>query len=164
MAKTKRKHHESKELELTTLLNIMVVLVSSLLLSAAFSKVTIQELNMPAEGGGGTPNKGPPPVTIEVILRKDAIELSNGKAVTDTIPKAGDQYQYTQLSAKLKELKDAHPDKKDVVLLVEPNIQYENVIEIMDAIKFAKVVSVANPDAGPITITLFPSVTVGDAP
>jgi biopolymer transport protein ExbD len=159
----KRRHHESKELELTTLLNIMVVLVSSLLLSAAFSKVTIQELNMPPEGGGPAVKNAKPPVTIEVILRKDAIQISDGKQVTDTIPKVGDQYQLTQLSAKLKDLKDAHMDKKDVVLLVEPDIDYETVISAMDAIKFAKVVSSADPSQV-LTISLFPEVTVGDAP
>ena len=160
----KRRHHESKELELTTLLNIMVVLVSSLLLSAVFSKVTIQELNMPPEGGGPAVQNAKPQVTIEVILRKGALEISNGKEVTDTIPKAGDQYQLTQLSAKLKELKDANLDKKDALLLIEPDIDYATVISVMDAMKFAKVVSTADPEAGPLTISLFPSVTVGDAP
>ena len=48
----KRKRHESEELELTTLLNILVVLVSFLLLSAVFSKITIQELNMPPQASG----------------------------------------------------------------------------------------------------------------
>ena len=45
----KRKHlePESEELELTALLNVLVVLVSFLLLSAVFSKITIQEINMP---------------------------------------------------------------------------------------------------------------------
>jgi len=79
----KRKHHEDEELELTTLLNIMVVLVSFLLLSAVFSKITIQELNMPAQAGGAAaPSSGPPPVVIEVILRKDALEIGDGKTVT----------------------------------------------------------------------------------
>jgi biopolymer transport protein ExbD len=160
----KRRHHESKELELTTLLNIMVVLVSSLLLSAVFSKVTIQELNMPPEGGGPAAESKKPEVTIEVILRKGALELSNGKAVTDTLPKVGDQYELAQLSGKLKALKDANMDKKDAILLVEPDIDYATVISVMDAMKFAKVVSAADPEARPLTISLFPSVTVGDAP
>jgi biopolymer transport protein ExbD len=160
----KRRHHESKELELTTLLNIMVVLVSSLLLSAVFSQITIQELNMPPEGGGPADPNAKPQVTIEVILRKTALEISNGKAVTDTLQKTGDQYDLPQLSAKLKVLKDANMDKKDAVLLVEPDIDYATMIGVMDAMKFAKVVSSADPEARPLTISLFPSVTVGDAP
>ncbi len=159
----KRRHHESKELELTTLLNIMVVLVSSLLLSAVFSKITIQELNMPPQGGGGTPNSKPQ-VTIEVILRKNAIELGDGKVVTDTIPKSGDQYDLLQLSQKLKALKDRDVDKKDAVLLVEPDVDYATMISVMDAMKFARVVSTVDGESRTLTITLFPNVTVGDAP
>ncbi len=159
----KRRHHESKELELTTLLNIMVVLVSSLLLSAVFSKITIQELNMPPQGGGGTPNSKPQ-VTIEVILRKNAIELGDGKVVTDTIPKAGDQYDLLQLAQKLKALKDKDVDKKDAVLLVEPDVDYATMISVMDAMKFARVASTVDGESRTLTITLFPNVTVGDAP
>ncbi len=160
----KRRHHESKELELTTLLNIMVVLVSSLLLSAAFSKITIQELNMPPQGGGAASPNDKPVVTIEVILRKSALEISDGKAVTDTIPKAGDQYDLLQLSQKLKALKDRDVEKKDAVLLIEPDIDYATMINVMDAMKFAKVVSTAGDEAKTLTIILFPNVTVGDAP
>ncbi len=160
----KRRHHESKELELTTLLNIMVVLVSSLLLSAVFSKITIQELNMPPQGGGAALENAKPQVTIEVIVRKGALEISDGKTVTDTIPKAGDQYDLNQLAQKLKALKDRDVDKKDAVLLVEPDIDYAAMIGVMDAMKFARVMSTVDGEPRPITITLFPNVTVGDAP
>jgi biopolymer transport protein ExbD len=60
----KRKRHESDELELTTLLNILVVLVSFLLLSAVFSKITIQELNMPPRQRPAEVGKDALPVVI----------------------------------------------------------------------------------------------------
>ncbi len=160
----KRRHHESKELELTTLLNIMVVLVSSLLLSAVFSKITIQELNMPPQGGGAASPDQKPQVTIEVILRKAAIEISDGKAVTDTIPKATDKSDLLQLSQKLKTLKDRDVEKKDAVLLVEPDIDYATMIDVMDAMKFARVMSTVDGESKALTVILFPNVTVGDAP
>lgn len=158
----KRRHHESKELELTTLLNVMVVLVSFLLLSAIFSKITINELNMPPQGGGAAPVGSKPPVNIEVIVRKGVIEVGDGNAVTDTIPNQGEEYDLKRLSQTLKQLKDANVEKKDVVLLVEPDIEYATMIRVMDTLKFARIVTQEN--ARPITITLFPNVTVGDAP
>lgn len=158
----KRRHHESKDLELTTLLNIMVVLVSFLLLSAVFSKITIQELNMPPQGGGAALTNDKPPVIIEVIVRKNALEIGDGKVVTDTIPKVGEQYDFKELSKRLKLLKDKNVDKKDVVLLVEPDIDYSTMISVMDAVKFVSFVTAE--DSKHLTITLFPNVTVGDAP
>ena len=160
----KRKRHESEELELTTLLNILVVLVSFLLLSAVFSKITIQELNMPPQASGpAEAGKDALPVVIEVMLRKDGLEIGNGKEVTDRLPKLDDKYDTAALSQKLKLLKDQNPGKRDVILLVEPDIGYSSMIGVMDALKF---VEVRGPREGspPLRITLFPNVTVGDAP
>ncbi len=157
----KRRHHEAKDLELTTLLNILIVLVAFLLLSAVFSKVTIQELTMPPQGGGGTPVVKPP-VTIEVIIRKNALEIGDGKLVTDTIPKVGQEYDIKELSKRLKLMKDNNMDKKDVILLVEPDIDYATMISVMDGVKFVSFIS--EKDSKKRTITLFPNVTVGDAP
>ena len=159
----KRKRHESEELELTTLLNIMVVLVSFLLLSAVFSKITIQELNMPPQASGPAEARKDAPVVIEVMLRKDGLEIGNGKEVTDRLPKVDDKYDTAALSQKLKLLKDQNPGKRDVILLVEPDIGYATMIGVMDALKF---VEVRGPREGSqrLRITLFPNVTVGDAP
>jgi biopolymer transport protein ExbD len=160
----KRKHPESEELELTTLLNIMVVLVSFLLLSAVFSKITIQELNMPPQGSGPTEaGKNALPLVIEVMLRKDGLEIGNGKEVTDRLPKVNDKYDTAALSQKLKLLKDQNPGKRDAILLVEPDIGYSAMIAVMDALKF---VEIRGPREGSqrLRITLFPNVTVGDAP
>ena len=155
---------ESEELELTTLLNIMVVLVSFLLLSAVFSKITIQELNMPPNAGGAAPaSNTAPPVVIEVMVRKDGLEISNGKAVTDRFPKVDDKYDTAALSKQLKLLKDQNMGKKDAILLVEPDVDYASMIGVMDALKFAKIPA-PREGSPPLTIILFPNVTVGDAP
>jgi biopolymer transport protein ExbD len=158
----KRRHHEAKDLELTTLLNILIVLVAFLLLSAVFSKVTIQELTMPPQGGGAAPAVNKPPVTIEVVIRKNALEIGDGKLVTDTIPKVGLEYDIKELSKRLKLLKDNNMDKKDVILLIEPDIDYATMISVMDGVKFVSFVSAKNDKK--MTVTLFPNVTVGDAP
>jgi biopolymer transport protein ExbD len=160
----KRKRHESEELELTTLLNILVVLVSFLLLSAVFSKITIQELNMPPQASGtAEARKDALPLVIEVMLRQDRLEIGNGKEVTDRLPKVNDKYDTAALSQKLKLLKDRNPGKRDAILLVEPDIGYASMISVMDALKF---VEVRGPREGSqrLRITLFPNVTVGDAP
>lgn len=156
-----------EEVDLTTLLNIMVVLVSFLMFSAMFSKTAIQELNMPPNSAGGPadPNKDQP-IVIEVMLRKNGLAISDGKTVTDAIPLLADgTYNTLDLSARLKKLKDQHMDKKDVILLMEPDIEYETMIEVMDAVKFVKLRAPGRDNqTKSMTITLFPNVTVGDAP
>jgi biopolymer transport protein ExbD len=160
----KRKRHESEELELTTLLNILVVLVSFLLLSAVFSKITIQEINMPPQASGpAEARKDALPLVIEVMLRHDSLEIGNGKEVTDRLPKVNDRYDTAALSQKLKLLKDKNPGKRDAILLVEPDIGYASMIAVMDALKFVEVRGPREASQR-MRITLFPNVTVGDAP
>ena len=57
---------ETHELDVSTFLNLMVVLVPFLLISAVFSRVTIMELSVPTSAGGAESNK--PNFSIEVIV------------------------------------------------------------------------------------------------
>jgi biopolymer transport protein ExbD len=157
----KRREHEEKELEITTLLNVMVVLIAFLILTAVFSQVSVQELKLPAQAGGGaTPLK--PPVVVEVIIRKDSLQITNGKSVTDTIHNTNNKYDYHKLSESLLQLKNENKDKDDISVLVEPNIEYETLVAVMDAVKVAEIYTPGQEK--PKKIVLFPQVSIGDAP
>lgn len=161
-----RHHYDTKgeqvELDITTFLNLMVVLIPFLLVTAVFSRITIQELNLPSTAAGGS-KSDKPLVTIEVIVRKDKLELSDGKRITDSIPMTEDgKYDIQKLSADLLELKGRYEEKEDATLLVEPDIEYEDVIHIMDAVKVAEV---SEPGVEEVQrVVLFPKLSVGDAP
>ena len=59
-----RRHHyrrrskDAHELDVTTFLNLMVVLVPFLLITAVFSRLTIVELNLPSSAGGPSNEEG----------------------------------------------------------------------------------------------------------
>jgi biopolymer transport protein ExbD len=153
----KRREHEEKELEITTLLNVMVVLIAFLILTAVFSQVTVQELKLPAQAGGGAT-----PVVVEVIIRKNSLQITNGKSVTETIQSTDNKYDYHKLSASLLQIKNENKDKDDISVLVEPNIEYESLIAVMDAVKVAEIYTPGQEK--PKKIVLFPQVSIGDAP
>lgn len=157
-----RKNNEQVELDITTFLNLMVVLIPFLLVSAVFSTMAIQELNLPAQAAAeDKPDK--PPVTIEVIVRKAKIQISDGKRITATIPKKDDKYDIATLSEKLLSIKNSLTDKKeDATILLEPDIEYEDVIHIMDAVKVADVKNEGEEESQ--RIILFPQLSLGDAP
>ena len=157
----KRKHHEEKELDIVTLLNVMVVLIAFLILTAVFTQVSIQELKLPAQAGGGAaPLKSP--VVVEVIVRKNSLQISNGKSVTETIHNLNDKYNYQKLSESLMVIKNENMDTDDVSVLMEPDIDYESLIAVMDAVKVAEI-RVPGQEK-PRKFPLFPSVSIGDAP
>lgn len=165
MARNIRQHHrrdnQPGELDITTFLNLMVVLIPFLLVSAVFSRIAIQELNLPTEAAGGTKLERPQ-ISIEVIVRKDLIQLSDGDKITATIRNVSDDYNIRELSLQLQALKDKNPETKEATLLVEPEIDYESLIHIMDAVKVVEVLK--KDGVGYDRVVLFPQISVGDAP
>lgn len=153
--------HNPEDIDVTPLLNVMVVLVAFLIFSAVFSRITIQELVLPTQGEA---KAGPDiaQVTIEVIVRKNALEIGDGKNVVETIPKLGMKYDIQKLSDHLLRLKEKYSDKQDVTILIEPDIEYESMIQVMDAVKIAEVKKEGQEK--PRKVLLFPQVSIGDAP
>ena len=160
-----RKHHyraknkAPPELEITTFLNLMVVLVPFLLITAVFSRITIQQLHLPT-GSGGATNK--PVVTVELIVRDKRLEIGNGKGVVAKIPKVNGAYDFKRLSELLYKIKQNYPSKTDANILLEPNIEYDFMIKTMDAVRSMEM----KPPGGTelVNAELFPDVAIGVAP
>lgn len=179
---SRRRHGRSKvapELDITAFLNLMVVLVPFLLMSAVFSRITILELNMPAGAGGKGSDK--PKVIIEVVIREKGIEISNGRSVLARFPKIdntdpdaflGDEkkYDFVSLTNQLLKIKANYPEKTDATILMEPGIEYRHLIAIMDTVRNAEIItpvpegSAPNIEPNIQKIVLFPDISIGDAP
>jgi biopolymer transport protein ExbD len=151
---------ETHELDVSTFLNLMVVLVPFLLISAVFSRVTIMELSVPTSAGGAESNK--PNFSIEVIVRKAGLEIANGSFVEAAIPKKDDQYDMKMLSEMLVRLKARYPEKEDATVLMEPEIAYDYLIQIMDAVRSTEVQADGSEEVQ--KMVLFPDISIGDAP
>jgi biopolymer transport protein ExbD len=156
----KRKKEEAAALDVTTFLNLMVVLIPFLLISAVFSRLTIMELSIPENEGGRALNK--PNLNIEVIVRKAGLEIANGMSVEAAIPKKDGQYDMDLLSKMLVRLKQRYPAKEDAVVLMEPQIEYDYLIQIMDAVRSTMVK--ADRSEKLRKMVLFPNISIGDAP
>jgi len=156
----KRQMRAIPELDVTTFMNLMVVLIPFLLISAVFSRVAIMELSVPTSAGGTASNT--PNFAIEVIVRQAGFEIANGSSVEAAIPKKDDQYDMEMLSKMLLRLKDQYPEKEDATILMEPGIEYDYLIQVMDAVRIAKVQVEDSEEVQ--KLILFPDISIGDAP
>jgi biopolymer transport protein ExbD len=101
-------------------------------------------------------------VTIEVIVRKTRLEIGDGSKVNVTIPMQADKYDFGKLSASLLEIKEQYSDKQDALVLVEPEVEYDDVIHVMDAVR---AIEVKQEDGETLKKTpLFPEISIGAAP
>ncbi len=145
---------------MTTFLNLMVVLVPFLLITAVFSRITIVELSLPSATGGPAPED--PGFRVEVIVRDAGLELTNGSALIATLPKREEAYDLERLSELVISLKRDHPRHDAASVLLEPAIEYDHLIQVMDAVRSAEV---QRPDqAEPVRVALFTDISIGDAP
>jgi biopolymer transport protein ExbD len=166
-----RRHHykrrtktDAHEIDVTTFLNLMVVLIPFLLITAVFSRLTIVELNVPSSAGGpSTSEEGFQP---EIIVRKHGIEITNSKVVIASIPNKDDEFDLQTLSDFMVELKTTYPDQDAASVLMEARIPYDYLIQVMDIVR-----SVEVPLDDPIEgeeqyelFALFSEISVGDAP
>jgi biopolymer transport protein ExbD len=150
---------------MTTFLNLMVVLVPFLLITAVFSRITIVELNLPSSTGGAAAVE--PTFRIEVIVREQGLEISNGRSVIAAIPNVDEEYDLATLSEMVMTLKRENPDANDASVLLEPDIEYDHLIQVMDVVRSAAVESEEEMegDEQPLMrIALFTNISIGDAP
>ena len=161
-----RRHHyrrslkEAPDLDMTTFLNLMVVLVPFLLITAVFSRITIVELNLPNAADGAAAAK--PNTRVEVIVRDEGLELANGRSVIARIPKVDGAYDLASLTKHVMSLKRSHPDRNDASVLLEPQIEYDHLIQVMDRVRTAELPG--EGDGEMQRVALFTHVSIGDAP
>jgi len=157
------KHHyrhrekEPADLDMTTFMNLMVVLVPFLLITAVFSRITIAELDLPSAMSA---RPVAPTFRVEVAVRKAGLEILDGSQIIAAIPKKGGAYDLQKLSEYLVAIKQEHPAKEDASVLLEPDIEYDHLIEVMDTVR-----SVETKEEGEtIRTSLYPVISIGDAP
>ena len=165
----RRQHHyrrrtggDPAELDMTTFLNLMVVLVPFLLITAVFSRITIVELSLPSSAAGAA-SANEPSFRVEVIVRDDGLQVTNGTSVIATLPKVEGEYDLDRLSEFVVALKQSHPGENDASVLLEPQIEYDHLIQVMDVVR-----STQRPVEGSeeefTRVALFTDIAIGDAP
>jgi len=163
---TKKHHYRRRasdlaDLDMTTFLNLMVVLVPFLLITAVFSRITIVELSLPSSAGGAAVSE--PTFRVEVIVRESGLELTNGSVPIAAIPKVDGEYDLDRLGQLVMSLKRDHPDTNDASVLLEPQIEYDHLIEVMDVVRSAPLPETEDEEQ-PRRVALFTEISIGDAP
>ncbi|MBU2870779.1 biopolymer transporter ExbD [Colwellia sp. E2M01] len=167
MRRRRRIKSEEAELDITSFMNLMIVLVPVLLLSLVFSQVRILNLQLPV-GSQASSDPDNEPKVLELVISETAFELNYPAGVLlKRFDKTEKGYQFANLSTYLQDLKltfqqgdAATQDKRDIVLLLTPSIDYQTIVTTMDTVRSFKAVVAANL----VDAELFPQISLGDAP
>ncbi len=157
----RRKHlAQAPEINITAFMNLMVILVPFLLITAVFSRITILELDVPKSVNSSKPLTEEQSLILEITVREQGIEVGDQKrGLLKTIVATPDGNDLKELSDLLQQIKARHPDKTDVTLLLEKDIPYERLVEVMDTLRIVRV----EQNDEMVNAELFPAISIGDA-
>jgi biopolymer transport protein ExbD len=156
-----RKPQHIEELNLTPFLNLMVILIPYLLLSAVFTQVSVLQVSMPSSGGGaGAEVKQP--IVLEVMVYKDHFLVADRQTgPLKTIPQtAQNSLDYKALNEYLHSVKTQYPSVTEASILLEQDTPYDKLIHTMDAVRIVT----SSATGRQAKYALFPDVSIGDAP
>ena len=152
---------EAKELNITAFLNLMVILVPFLLITAVFSRLTVLELNLPALDAAQKNNED---IELQLqLLIEDRDFIIQDANIGEIRRFSRDDVQksnWRKFDDVLLEIKRRFPDEDKITLLFAKQVAYKTLIQVMDHVRSTQVVQIDTVQ----TVELFPNISIGDAP
>lgn len=160
MYKLGRQHlKEAEELNITAFMNLMVILVPFLLITAVFSRMTVLELNLPGLHDKQNADKKVK-LSLELVLKNDGFDIEDANiGLIKHFDRTNNTTDWNKFSNIMLEIKRRFPETKDITLLVEPDVPYKTLIHTMDHVRSAVVAQGASTE----TVQLFPNISIGNA-
>lgn len=159
----KKQPQEEAELDVTSFMNLMIVLVPVMLLSLTFTQITVHEIKLPDLSQSDVSSQETPP-KLEVVLNDAGIKVyyPSNVLIKDIPVVESDNsksYDFEQLALVMKEVKKQLNDKRDVLLLSSPSVDYQSLVSTMDAVKSYQTVVATSL----VEVELFPEISLADA-
>ena len=169
------------ELDITSFMNLMIVLVPVLLMMMVFSRITVVELQLP--GLDALPaDQSIDNQQLEVLVTQQGFDVFFPQGyLVRSIPKVAlkpdqilsiqqpsqplnEDYDFAQLQTTLIQVKRTllakQIDKNDLVLMLDDEISYQTIVTLLDTVRsYPDVVA-----ASVVAAELFPNASLADAP
>lgn len=158
--RTHRRKHPAAELNITAFMNLMVVLVPFLLMTAVFSHITVLDLNLPPPGGEDEQQPKQPPYELRVTIRENMLVISDNRlGRIKRIPARDGEHDFATLKQSLKQVKARLPGHSNITILAEQQTPYDDLIRAMDSSRSYR----TQVEGQWVFAELFPDISIGDA-
>jgi biopolymer transport protein ExbD len=156
----KKNHHEVVELNITAFMDLMVALICFLLITAVFARMTVVDLKLP-DLNTKNPEQQEIKLALQLVIREKSFDIQDVNiGLIRRIDRDPSKPDWKIFNKVLLEIKYRFPDEQDITLLLEPNVDYKTMIDVMDHIRSTDIVNTASLQ----TVELFPNISIGDAP
>ena len=100
-----KKIQQEAELDITSFMNLMIILVPVLLISMVFNHITVLELRLPLEEELQKQDLNPDDLSLEVIVRESGFNVMLGPLPIEAIAKKDNKFDLNRLSTVLQGMK-----------------------------------------------------------
>jgi biopolymer transport protein ExbD len=139
------------DLELRPLMNVFIVLIPMLLMSAVFMEIRVIEMSLPREAEASEVVAKP---TLDLAIRILAdryVVVANG-SVVQSVPRTPNQIPNqaaaAQLTQVLSGIAGEHPDHKEIRIIADSGTHYQEIVAVMDLARAAGLSQAALEGAG----------------
>ncbi len=151
---------DAAEMDITAFMNLMVILIPFLLITAVFSRLTVLELNLPPLNAQAKQQEKIK-LQLELVIRQNSFDMQDTNlGVIKRFARTENMTNWKAFTDILLEIKTRFPNEQSITLLLEKNIEYKTLIEVMDRVRSADVIQFTTVE----TVELFPNISIGDAP
>ena len=130
--RVRAKREVNVDLDITSFMNLMVILIPFLLLNAVFTQVSVLQADQPGDGAA-TSAEAPPPLVLDVYVLETGFMVKNRGQDGHLGIIEGQDYQ--ALNQLLRQIKTEYPKVNSATLRIEDGIPYQQVISSMDAVR-----------------------------
>jgi biopolymer transport protein ExbD len=121
------------DLDLTPFMNLMMFFIPFLATMAAFTHLAIIEFSLPpAQMPGAVVPGQEKELDISIVITDQGFRIVGTGKKLDVIPRVRGSYQFDQLRVLLKAIKFEYPSQNSVVLVMSPDVLYDDIIKFMD--------------------------------
>lgn len=130
-----RGHARDTDVNLTAVMNVFLILIPFLLLTATFVRISVLELSLPnlEKPAQQTATVQSQSAILNILLiRENEIVLKSPNLEFASIGRQATTFEWQLLKVQLKKVKEKYPESQDIIISPENSIKYETIIAIMD--------------------------------
>lgn len=123
---------EMIELDVTPVMNLFMVLIPFLVSMAVFTQISIIDFSLPPAAEAGEAQKESKELDISIVVSSKGFRIVGTGKKMDLVPRDEHGYAFERLRVLLKAIKFQYPSQKSVILVLEPDILYDDIVKFMD--------------------------------
>ncbi|MDX1391858.1 MAG: biopolymer transporter ExbD [Rheinheimera sp.] len=166
MIKRRKVKLTDAELDITSFMNLMIVLVPVLLLSLVFAQIRVLNIQLPPLTEQQLQQEQQQPQQLELEIHPDRLRLNYpaGEPLKVFERTAQGALDFAALSLYLQDLKltlqQQQIEKQEITILAPDELDYQTLVTAMDTVRSFKAVVAAQV----VDAELFPQISLGELP